>query len=267
VATAIEQGFLFQGQQRPATKERRGTRVTDEPARAFVFCSENHDQVGNRALGERLAHLIDRERYLVASAVLLFVPETILLFQGQEYAATAPFQFFTDHNPELGRLVTEGRRKEFAAFGAFADEARRAQIPDPQDEQTYRRSILDHAERESNEDVYGLYHALLRARRTDPVLRHQDRQATRARALSEDVLAIRRWHDGSERVLVANFGDAPAAVDEAAQQALAIERADGWRVLWSTPIASDRAQSSDGPSALADRMVPPRSALLLARDL
>src|SRR5215212_10418733 len=148
VATAIEQSFLFQGQKRPATGELRGTRVTDEPARAFVFCTENHDQVGNRAMGERLAHLIDRERYLVASAVLLLAPETIMLFQGQEFAASSPFQFFTEHNPELGRLVTEGRRKEFAGFASFADPKRRAQIPDPQAESTFRRSALDWRERE-----------------------------------------------------------------------------------------------------------------------
>jgi maltooligosyltrehalose trehalohydrolase len=255
VATCIEQGFLFQGQIRPKTGERRGTRVTDEPAHAFVYCSENHDQVGNRALGERLAHLIDHERYLVASSVLLFVPETILLFQGQEFAATAPFQFFTDHNPDLGELVTEGRRKEFAGFGAFADEARRAQIPDPQAEQTFRRSTLDHGERQRHADVYGLYRALLNLRRDDPVLRHQDRAATRARAIGGDVLAVRRWNGGAERVLIANFGKAPATLDEGTLAALGIKRSDGWRAIWSTPKAQ-----------VAGWTVPGRSAALLARD-
>jgi maltooligosyltrehalose trehalohydrolase len=257
VATAIEQGFLFQGQVRPATGEPRGTRVTDEPARAFVFCIENHDQVGNRALGERLAHLIDRERYLVSSAVLLFVPETILLFQGQEFAATAPFQFFTDHTPELGRLVTEGRRKEFAGFAAFKDPARREQIPDPQAEATYCRSMPDHHEREANADVYGLYRALLSLRRDDPALKHQDRRSTRARALTDDVLAIRRWHAGQERLLLANFGEEPANVDAAALDALGIPAREGWQEIWRSPTIAQSA---------ADWQVPPRSARLLARD-
>ena len=164
--------------------------------------------MGNRALGERLAHLIDRERYLVASAVLLLAPETVLLFQGQEFAASAPFQFFTDHNPELGRLVTEGRRKEFAGFAAFADPAQREQIPDPQADSTFRRSILDWSERERHADVLNLYHTLLTLRRDDPVLRRQDRAADpSARPHVAIILAIRRWHDDGERLLLANFGD------------------------------------------------------------
>jgi maltooligosyltrehalose trehalohydrolase len=256
IATAIEGGFLFQGQVRPATGEKRGTRVTDEPARAFVFCTENHDQVGNRAHGERLAHLVDHERYLVASAVLLFVPQTILIFQGQEYAATAPFQFFTDHPPALGRLVTEGRRKEFAGFAAFADPERQACIPDPQDIQTHQRSMPDHAERDENADVYGLYRALLTLRRDDPVLKHQDRLATRARALDEHVLAIRRFHDGRERLLLANFGDEAAIVSTPAAGAVGAAEPDRWRVIWSTPN-----DARGGPTWT----VPPRSARLLAR--
>jgi maltooligosyltrehalose trehalohydrolase len=261
VATTIEQGFLFQGQKRPATGELRGTKVTDEPAQAFVFCSENHDQVGNRALGERLAHLIDRERYLVASAVLLFVPETVLLFQGQEFAASSPFQFFTDHSLELGRLVTEGRRKEFAGFAAFEDPARRERIPDPQAASTFERSVLDWDERETNAEVYALYRALLGLRREDPVLRHQDRAATRARAISDDLLAIRRWHDGAERLLLASFGDAPADVDAAGLKTLGIKAVGGWRRLYATP----NAISTDSIVNLHGMTIAPRSAVLLAR--
>ena len=261
VATTIEQGFLFQGQKRPATGELRGTRVTDEPARAFVFCSENHDQVGNRALGERLAHLIDRERYLVASAVLLFTPETVLLFQGQEFAASSPFQFFTDHNPELGKLVTEGRRKEFAGFAAFADPARRERIPDPQAASTFERSVLRWEEREINAEVYELYRTLLGLRRDDPVLRRQDRSATRARALADDLLAIRRWHGEAERLLLANFGDEAVTVAGAGLKQLGVGDTAGWRVLYATPnaVSPDLAVGLDGNT------LSPRSALLLAR--
>src|SRR5262249_26784144 len=120
IATAINEGFIYQGQHSPHTGAPRGTRVTDEPATAFVFCIENHDQVGNRALGERLNALVSPAAYRVASALLLLVPETPLLFMGQEFAASTPFLFFTDHESELGRRVTEGRRAEFAAFAAFA---------------------------------------------------------------------------------------------------------------------------------------------------
>ncbi len=257
VAATIERGFLFQGQMRPATGEKRGTVVTDEPARAFVFCSENHDQVGNRALGERLNHLIDRERYLVASAVLLLVPETILLFQGQEFAASSPFQFFTDHNAELGALVTEGRRREFAGFAAFVDPTRRDMIPDPQADATYQRSVLDWGERERNAEVYHLYRTLLALRRNDPVLRQQQRLQTRARAIGEHLLAVRRWHDGSERMLLANFGQEPAALYDDANAALDISRIPAWRVIWGTE-AVRTGQDWGG-------VVPGRAAVLLAR--
>ena len=256
VATAVEQGFLFQGQKRPATGELRGTKVTDEPARAFVFCSENHDQVGNRAHGERLAHLTDAERYLVASAVLLFVPETVLVFQGQEFAASAPFQFFTDHNPELGKLVTRGRRKEFAAFSAFRDPKQRAKIPDPQAESTFRRSVLEWSERERNADVYALYRTLLTLRRDDPVLRCQDRSATQARALTSDLLAIRRWTEAGERLLLANFGRTAVELDARLLGQVGAE-AGGWQRLYATPAAQ---AEEVGVLTMA-----PRSAVLLSR--
>jgi maltooligosyltrehalose trehalohydrolase len=189
--------------------------------------------------------------------VLLFVPETILLFQGQEYAATAPFQFFTDHPPELGRLVTEGRRREFSGFAAFADPERQARIPDPQDVQTHQRSMPDHAERDENADVYALYRDLLAMRRDDPVLKRQDRLAMRARALSQHVLAIRRSHDGQERLLLANFGDEAAEISAPTAGAVGVVESDAWRVVWSTPGTAP-------PTSIWS--VPPRSGRLLARD-
>ena len=262
VARTIEGGFLYQGQSEPGTGEARGTRVTDEPAHAFVFCTENHDQVGNRALGERLAHLVDRERYLLASTVLLFAPETPMLFQGQEFAASTPFQFFTEHNEELGRLVTEGRRNEFKGFSAFADPKLRERIPDPQAEETFRRSTLVLAERERNRDVYELYRWLLHLRRDDPVLRVQDRLATRARAIGDDVLVVHRRHGEAARLLLVNFGDAPAGPGRGALGSLDPDGTVEWRVLWQTPNVASPPDATD----LAGLVVPPRSALILARD-
>ena len=262
VARTIEGGFLYQGQVRPSTGEARGTTVTDEPSHAFVFCTENHDQVGNRAMGERLAHLVDRERYLLASTVLLFAPETPLLFQGQEFAATTPFQFFTEHTEELGKLVTAGRRDEFKAFAAFADPAIQDRIPDPQHEDTFRRSTLSFAEREHHNEVYELYRALLHLRRDDTVLRAQDRLATRARAVGDHVLAVHRWQSGAGRLLVANFGDEAAMLEDSTLSDLAVEGAGGWRAIWTTP----NGEASSDATELLDVSVPARSAVILARD-
>ena len=105
-ARCIEQGWL---------RGTRCARATGAPVRVVI---QNHDQVGNRALGERLHHQIDLDRYRALSMLLLFLPMTPMLFMGQEFVASSPFQYFTDHNPELGRLVTEGRRKEFAGFAS-----------------------------------------------------------------------------------------------------------------------------------------------------
>ena len=171
IATALEQGFIFQGQPSARDGTPRGTAVTDEPATAFVFCIQNHDQIDNRAYGERLHHDIDVERYHAASALLLLAPETPLLFMGQEFRASASFMFFTDHQPELGRLVTEGRREEFKGFRAFADPHLRAAIPDPQAEETFIRSKLDLGERRVNASTLRLYRDLLALRHADPVLK------------------------------------------------------------------------------------------------
>jgi maltooligosyltrehalose trehalohydrolase len=252
LARTVARGFLFQGQPQPSNGKPRGTKVTDEPARAFVYCTENHDQVGNRARGERLSHLIDRPRYLLASAALLLSPETALIFQGQEFASSSPFLYFTDHNPELGKLVTEGRRNEFKGFSAFADPARREEIPDPQAESTYQRSRLDLSERQQHAEVYDAYRALLRLRRTDPVLRSASRQTTRAVTVGQDLLAIHRWSDGEHRLALLNFGDADVQLDPADLTAVPQTY---WQPLWSTEEKAERREDS--------WRVPARSAVLL----
>ncbi len=132
------------------------------------MCLQNHDQIGNRARGERLHHQIDAAAYRAASVVLLTAPQTPLLFMGQEWAASSPFLYFTDHGEPLGRLVTEGRRREFRDFAAFADPAAAERVPDPQALATFLASRLDWSERdvEPHAATVRLYTALLAFRRT-----------------------------------------------------------------------------------------------------
>ncbi|MGI8926806.1 MAG: malto-oligosyltrehalose trehalohydrolase, partial [Tepidiformaceae bacterium] len=146
LARTVAQGFLYEGQVDPVLGEPRGTPARDRPWRQFVYCIQNHDQVGNRALGDRLSKTVSPANFRVAMLLLLLLPQTPLLFQGQEYAASTPFLYFTDHEPGLGRRVTEGRRTEFAAFAAFSDPRARERIPDPQAAETFLRSKLDPAE-------------------------------------------------------------------------------------------------------------------------
>ncbi len=207
VARVIQQGWLFEGQPARHWGNRpRGTPARDRPAPQFLYAIQNHDQVGNRAFGDRLHHRLDLDNYRVVSALLLLLPFTPLLFMGQEFAASTPFQYFTDHQAELGRLVTEGRRKEFGAFSAFADPKLVATIPDPQQESTFLRSKLrlDETEVEPGASVGRLYAAVLALRRSDPVLRVPDRGSMDSRTLGPDVLLVRRWAGARTRVFVAN---------------------------------------------------------------
>ena len=201
IARVIKGGFTFQGQEWEAGVT-RGTVVTDEPGSAFVFCLQNHDQVGNRAIGNRIHTQMSRERYHVASALFLLAPETPLIWMGQEFRASAPFQYFTDHEGELGRLVTEGRRLEFSHFESFAG----AEVPDPQAESTFRESTLDLSERETHGDTYELYQDLLHLIRDDAVLAVRDRLGTVAVA-RDDLILLYRTNGERHRLLLANFGD------------------------------------------------------------
>jgi maltooligosyltrehalose trehalohydrolase len=253
VARCIEHGWLYEGQATRSSggERRRGTPAPDVPAWQFLYVLQNHDQVGNRAFGDRLHHQIGVERFAAASALLLFLPFTPMLFMGQEFAASTPFQYFTDHNPELGKAVTEGRRREFKAFAAFADPATREKIPDPQAVATFRASKLRLSEAETppGSDLQAWYTALLRLRHSDPVLVDQSRERIAATPLTDDVLCVRRWSDSEERLLLVNFGDADFETRD---------YGDGWRAL----LAADGTRIQQGRIG-----VPPRSAAILGRRL
>jgi maltooligosyltrehalose trehalohydrolase len=167
VARTLNDGWLYRGEYAPHFGGPRGTDPTGLPRAAFVVCLQNHDQVGNRALGDRLHHTIDRATYRALSVLLLLAPETPLLFMGQEWAASSPFQFFTDHAGDLGARVREGRREEFRGFRAFADAAGGERIPDPQAEATFERSRLrwEETTRPQHSQVTKLYRDTLRLRR------------------------------------------------------------------------------------------------------
>jgi maltooligosyltrehalose trehalohydrolase len=134
---ALNEGFAFQGEPfRFWEGRRRGTPAQDVPLYRHVICTQNHDQVGNRARGERLTELVPRGARKLAAALLLLAPHTPLLFMGQEYDEEAPFQYFTDHgDPGLQKAVSEGRRREFAEFTWD-------QVPDPQEVATFERSKM-----------------------------------------------------------------------------------------------------------------------------
>jgi maltooligosyltrehalose trehalohydrolase len=210
LATTIRQGWFFTGQRSKHMKENRGTDPGTLAPRQFVVCIQNHDQIGNRAEGHRLSHDVDLPTYRAVSALLLTLPETPLLFMGQEWAATSPFLFFTDHNEELGRQVTKGRREEFASFASFADPALRERIPDPQAEATFEQSRLDWGELDASAhaSTLRLYQRLLGLRATSAPLRNGSREGFDARSLDAETLLIER-REGNDRLwIVVRLGGA-----------------------------------------------------------
>jgi maltooligosyltrehalose trehalohydrolase len=190
LAVTIERGWFFTGQPSPRTGAPRGTDPAGIAPEAFVHCIQNHDQVGNRPLGDRLHHQVEPAAWRAASALLLFGAATPLLFMGQEWMAATPFQFFTDHEPGLGSRVSAGRKEEFAGFAGF-----RGEVADPQAETTRHRSVLEWSERDRDPHAGALrlYRDLLAFRDTVTGL-------SRATAPVEGGLVVRR---GSHALLVA----------------------------------------------------------------
>lgn len=147
LAVALRQAWVYAGRYSAHRRRHHGRSPEGLPASAFVVSAQNHDQIGNRAIGDRLSASLSPGRLRIAASLLLTSPFVPMLFQGESWGATSPFLYFTDHqDPDLGRAVTEGRRREFSYF-AWDPE----QIPDPQDPETMHRSVLRWEEREADE--------------------------------------------------------------------------------------------------------------------
>jgi maltooligosyltrehalose trehalohydrolase len=210
LANELRHGWHYRGQHSQLLDAPRGTACAHLPPAKFLLCISNHDQVGNRAFGERLHHLATPESYRAASALLLFSPGTPMLFMGQEWGASTPFLFFTDHNDELGRLVTAGRRHEFARFEEFADPEIARTIPDPQTPDTFERSKLNWGEisEEPHASLLALYRECLRLRASDVAfrpLRRQDWEVAGNGAVTIRFKGLR-----SQWLVVARLGSLPA---------------------------------------------------------
>jgi len=225
LAATLRQGWFYVGQHSGFRDEPRGSDPAGVPLERFVVCLQNHDQVGNRAFGDRLHDGIDAAALRAATALLLLSPETPLLFMGQEWAASSPFLYFTDHEPGLGKLVTEGRRREFSRFRAFADPATRERIPDPQAASTFAASRLrwEELEREPHASVLRLHRALLALRRRELLPR---RRRFEVHAAADGALVL-SWGDVFAAIRLDGEGDVEVPVP-----------GEGLRVLLSTEDAA-----------------------------
>jgi maltooligosyltrehalose trehalohydrolase len=209
----IREGWLFTGQlQKDGIP--RGTRASDIEPEHFVICISNHDQVGNRAFGDRLHTIVSAESYRAASALCLLAPYTPMLFTGQEWACSSPFCYFTDHEAILGRNIAKGRRKEFEQFLAFRDPEKRERIPDPQAEATFLQSKLkwDETADGDHRTVLRLYQDCIRFRQAK--LRDRRRGTWKAELVSEQTLALRfSPPKGAEVLVVVQLNAAKTTLD------------------------------------------------------
>lgn len=205
IVRALNDGFVFQGEYFEFWKAERGTPGDGMPLPAHVICIQNHDQVGNRAKGERLTSLIPRGARKMAAALLLLAPHTPLLFMGQEYDESAPFQFFTDYgDPGLQKAVREGRRKEFKEFSW--DE-----VPDPQDPATFERSRLSWNLEDEHADMLAYYRQLIRLRREFVI---PAERTCRAELRMDGAIMVQLPAENPRLVVVAEFpGSARGSAD------------------------------------------------------
>ncbi len=244
VATTINQGWFFCGQESIHLEGPRGTNPVGLPPQAFFICLQNHDQIGNRAFGERIHHQINLAAYRAASALLLCSPQTPYLFMGQEWAASTPFLYFTDHEPDLGKKVTHGRRQEFRHFSAFSDPKVRETIPDPQAEETFAVSKLRWEERDlqPHAEILKLYQALLQFRRTEPALQSADPENFSCVAAGDSIVVLERRKEGAPAVLVICHFQGEHTLDTTSLDMQSIKAGKEWEIVLTT---EDQAYAMD----------------------
>lgn len=242
LAKAFRDGFVYDWRDSAYRQRRHGSSSADRPGRQLVVFSQNHDQVGNRPVGERLISLAGFEAAKLAAASVLFAPAVPLLFMGEEYGEEAPFLYFVDFEDiQLQDAVRRGRREEFRGFDW--PEA----PPDPQAETTFLRSQLNWTKRHAGQHavLHAFYRQLLRLRRQEPALANLDKQATQAEVLPDGKLLLLNRHAEDCRLqILLNFHRETTRVPFAAQSGR-------WRKLLDSADPEWQGPGSDLPDAVS----------------
>lgn len=252
----LAEGFAYQGEPSPYRDGApRGEPSAGLPPAAFISFIQNHDQVGNRAFGERITQPAPPAAVRAAAAVYLLAPSPPMLFMGEEWAASTPFPFFCDFGPDLAPLVTEGRRKEFAKFPEFSDPALRERIPDPNAPETFESAVLrwEESGRPEHGSWLRLYRQLLELRREHIVPRLKGITGRQAEygVLGERALHVRWTLSGrSSLTLLANMGPETSGGFVRPEGTLIYASSEGldarlmqgslpeWSVLWFLEVSS-----------------------------
>jgi maltooligosyltrehalose trehalohydrolase len=229
LATTLRDGWYYSGQHSNHRKRGHGNSAHGIPPAKFVVCNQNHDQIGNRAAGERLSSLVNFEALKLAAGITLLSPFVPMLFMGEEYGENAPFQYFTSHgDPDLVEAVRRGRREEFAAFGWEGI------VPDPQDEQTFARSSLNHSlkQEEPHQTLWRFYQRLIQIRDEQSL---GTLSSPSVRELGGCALLIMRENASQQLATIYNFAEFPVTLnlpDLAGKWSTVIHSADAF---WNGP--------------------------------
>jgi maltooligosyltrehalose trehalohydrolase len=232
--SALKWGFLFQGQYYTWQRQRRGTPALDLPAASFVIYIQNHDQLANSVRGARPQQLSSAGQYRAITAVLLLGPNTPMLFQGQEYGASTPFLYFSDHHKELASLVQQGRADFLAQFPSIAHSHAEFTMGAPHDVATFEQCKLSTAERSRNVHWVALHKDLLTLRREDPVFRAQRSDRINGAVLGPEAFLLRFFGGPhGDRLLLVNLGQ-DLHLRPGPEPLLAAPSGARWEMVWSS---------------------------------
>ena len=233
--SAVKRGFLYQGQRCHWQEKAKGTVVSHEPAKNFVFYLQNHEHIGNTLMGDRLHRLTSPGRYRAITALWLLAPQTPMFFMGQEFSASSAFLYFVDFAlHDLGPKIYKQRQQVLGQFPSYASEDARMTMLDPSHPVAFERSKLDWDEPQKHAPMYRLQSDLLRLRREDPVFSAQARHRLDGAVLGPHAFVIRYYEGtGYDRLLVVNLG-ADLHLVPAPEPLLAPRPGAGWNLVWSS---------------------------------
>lgn len=261
--SAVKHGFLYQGQLYRWQRKRRGSPALDLTPQQFVAFLQNHDQIANSLHGHRLHQQTSPGKLRALTALLLLNPSIPMLFQGQEFGASAPFVYFADHKPELGELVAKGRREFLLQFRTIAAPDARDRVPDPRQTETFARCKLDWTERERNRELYRLHEDLLRLRHGDRAFRQPSR--IDGAILGPEAFLLRFFHPGGDRLLIVNLG-IDLYLASAPEPLLAPPVDCHWRVSWSSEAPEYAGGGTPALETQANWIIPGPAAFVLTPD-
>ena len=249
---AFRNTFVYNGIYSAHRKKTYGNNANENPAKQFIVCAQNHDQVGNRMLGDRLSKTLSFPALKLLAATYILSPYIPMLFMGEEYGEKNPFQYFISHTDEdLVEAVQKGRKAEFSAF-KWAGE-----VPDPQSEDTFKNSMLSWQYQEGeNQELWNFYRQLISLRKTHPVFANPDKMQMKVWGdETKKMLTIKRWNGNTEVMCYYNFNDKPVNIS--------VDKKLNWQVLLNSSKSENLNGQPENP--LAEAVVMPESIMVLER--